>query len=125
MANSDDTSILDTSGDTPRLDLAALTTSALGAILWGWYTGVGRIIDGAGDAILGSIGDFESWFSVTISTMFNGFVAAIDSAAASNVAFLFDLGALGVVVGLIEGMAIMWGTLLAVQLVLDQFGGSS
>lgn len=105
--------LIDTSGDVPRLRLAALATTLVGIVSWGYVEGLLSFIGRAGDGVSGALYGLALWIehdlvggivSIATSTMTAGFGA--------NIAWLRTLGAIGLVVGLVEalvvGYVVLW-----------------
>jgi len=120
----DTSGIIDTSGDTPRIRAGALAALLSGSILWGWYVGFLDFLT----ASLGGVTSTWSGLGAFQGDLFGAIiglaVAGMNAAAASNAEFLSGLGVFGVVVGVIEVVALTVGVLWVLSTAASRITGA-
>lgn len=109
----------------PRMDLAILAATSLGTILYAWWMGIIDAISTWGDGINRTIDGLAYWIEFDL---FGGLFAIglrpIETAWASNEAFIQSFGVLAQVVALLEAFAMVWIILATFSILLSMLRGA-
>lgn len=105
---------IDTTGDLPSLKTGATATGVLGTIVLGWFTGVINLIDSLGSFAIDQITGADNFVGSLVDLLFQGVTQFATAAAIANATWLIDLGILGIFVGFIEGIVVIYAIILVV-----------
>ena len=100
-------------GEIPSVRIRQLVTYLVGTVLFGWILGIVDVLSTLGGGIGVALRGFESWVTSLLRETLAVPSSALSTAAQSNADFLVSLGALGIVLAVVEVVVVMtlvlWG----------------
>jgi hypothetical protein len=116
---------IDIGGNHPRIRIALLVSTTIGTVIYGWYIGALETWRGFWDAFEDALAGLQGYIETEIIGGFFGIVTdSFQSAAAANAAYLRDAGTLGIVIGVVEVLIVVYGVLWVVSTAVSRARGS-